>query len=177
VTESPKKTSLIFSFFRVFRVVRVYTGTLCGLGVAETIFLNCPPNFVILVGSTEILFYTEGSRMNNDLGTVILITQFGMGNAENPLQLTLIQKYLQLLLEGNLLPSLICFYTEGVKLVAEGSPVIDTLRKLEEKGVHLVVCSTCLSFYGLQDQVQVGVISGMPDIIEAQWRANKVITI
>jgi hypothetical protein len=29
----------------------------------------------------------------------------------------------------------------------------------------------------LQDQVEVGIVGGMTDIIEAQWRADKVITL
>jgi intracellular sulfur oxidation DsrE/DsrF family protein len=100
-----------------------------------------------------------------------------MGNAEVALQLTLIQKYFQLLLENDLLPSVICFYTDGVKLVVEGSPIIAILKEIETKGVHLIVCSTCLTFFGLQDQVQVGIVGGMTDIIEAQRRADKVITL
>ena len=48
---------------------------------------------------------------------------------------------------------------------------------LEAKGVHLVICSTCLNYFGLEDQVEVGVVGGMTDIIEAQWRADKVITL
>jgi hypothetical protein len=41
----------------------------------------------------------------------------------------------------------------------------------------LVLCSTCLEYYGLLDQVEVGIVGGMTDIIEAQWRAEKVITL
>lgn len=57
------------------------------------------------------------------------------------------------------------------------SPVLDVLQALERKGVTLTICSTCLNFYGLADQVAVGVVGGMTDIIEAQWRADKVIPI
>ena len=109
--------------------------------------------------------------------TVLLITHNGMGHADEPLQHKLIQTYLKLLEDSNTLPAAICFYTEGVKLVTPGSPVIEVLRVLEARGVHLVICSTCLNYYGLQDQVEVGVVGGMTDIIEAQWRADKVITL
>jgi intracellular sulfur oxidation DsrE/DsrF family protein len=71
----------------------------------------------------------------------------------------------------------ICFYTDGVKLVTSGSPVLEQLKQMEAKGVRLIVCSTCLDAMGLADQVQVGIVGGMPDIIEAQVRARKVITI
>jgi hypothetical protein len=64
-----------------------------------------------------------------------------------------------------------------VRLVVEGSPVLDTLKSLESRGVRLVLCSTCLNYYNLLDQVRVGVVGGMTDILEAQIRAGKVITI
>jgi intracellular sulfur oxidation DsrE/DsrF family protein len=76
-----------------------------------------------------------------------------------------------------MLPAAICFYTDGVKLVVEGSPVLEPLKSLEARGVHLIICSTCLSYFGLEDKVRVGVVGGMTDIIEAQWRAGKVITL
>ncbi|HEX3052139.1 MAG TPA: DsrE family protein [Aggregatilineaceae bacterium] len=109
--------------------------------------------------------------------TVILVTNDGMGKGNPELQHILVTKYFQLLLEDGKFPAAICFYADGVKLVCDGSPVLDQLRNLQEKGVHVIVCSTCLSFYGLTDQVQVGLVAGMPDIIEAQWLADKVITI
>jgi selenium metabolism protein YedF len=109
--------------------------------------------------------------------TVILITTNGMGRADQTLQHKLITTYLKLLEDSNTLPAAICFFTEGVKLVTTGSPVIELLEALETKGVHLVNCGTCLNHYSLEDQVQVGVVGGMTDIIEAQWRADKVITL
>lgn len=110
--------------------------------------------------------------------TIILCTKFGMGHTDiNDLGVKLIQKYFSLLLEGDHLPPVICFYTDGVQLVTSGSPVLEQLTQMEAKGVRLIVCSTCLDAMGLADQVQVGIVGGMPDIIEAQVRARKVITI
>ena len=109
--------------------------------------------------------------------TVILVTNDGMGHADIELQHKLITTYFRLLEDSNTLPAAICFYTDGIKLVVEGSPVVDTLKDLEAKGVHLVICQTCLNHFDLADKVQVGVVGGMTDIIEAQWRADKVITL
>lgn len=108
---------------------------------------------------------------------VLLVTNDGMGHSTVELQHKLIGTYLRLLDESNMLPSAICFYTDGVKLVVEGSPVLGQLKSLEAKGVHLIICSTCLNYFGLEERVQVGIVGGMPDIIEAQWRADKVITL
>jgi len=112
-----------------------------------------------------------------DSETVLLITRNGMGDAEPALQQKLITTYLKLLNENNILPAVICFYANGVRLVVEGSPVIDSLKSLEAKGVRLILCSTCLNYYNLTEQVQVGIVGGMTDILEAQRRAGKVISL
>jgi intracellular sulfur oxidation DsrE/DsrF family protein len=100
-----------------------------------------------------------------------------MGEADSELQTKLIQTYFRLINEADTLPAVICFYAEGVQLVVEGSPVLDSLKALEDKGVHLIICNTCLNFYKLADKVAVGIEGGMTDIIEAQRRAAKVITL
>ncbi len=109
--------------------------------------------------------------------TVILIPDNGMGKGPEDLQLILIGKYLELLNQQTELPAAICFYTNGVRLVTEGSPVIEKLRNLEESGVRLIVCSTCLNYFGLAEKVQIGIVGGMGDILTAQCQAGKVITL
>jgi hypothetical protein len=59
----------------------------------------------------------------------------------------------------------------------EGSPVVDELQALNDRGVELILCSTCLDYFGLRDKVQVGIVGGMPDIIEARSAAGKVISL
>jgi intracellular sulfur oxidation DsrE/DsrF family protein len=109
--------------------------------------------------------------------TVLLITRKGMGEADPALMIKLLQTYFKLIDESDTLPAVICFYTEGVQLVVKGSPVLESLQSLEDKGVRLIICNTCLSYFGLSDEVAVGIKGGMTDIIEAQRRAGKVITL
>ena len=108
---------------------------------------------------------------------IILITKDGMGTAHTELQHKLLDTYLRLVLENNSLPAAICFYTEGVKLVTEGSPFLERLAQIEQKGVRLVICSTCLNYFDLVDKVRVGIVGGMQDILEYQINADKVITL
>lgn len=100
-----------------------------------------------------------------------------MGSADMALQRKLLDTYLTLLTENDSLPAAICFYTDGVKLVVEGSPFLEHLSQLERRGVRLIACSTCLNYFGLSEKVRVGIVGGMPDILEAQSRASKVITL
>jgi selenium metabolism protein YedF len=115
--------------------------------------------------------------MTNSENTVIQITNDGMGNADNQLQHLLIKTYLSLLEDNGKLPKAICFHADGVNLVVEGSPVLSELKSLQDDGVFLISCQTCLDYYGLSDKVQVGVVGGMTDILEAQLRAEKVINL
>lgn len=109
--------------------------------------------------------------------TVIQISRYGMGDADEELRIVLARKYLELLAEVEILPESIFFFADGVKLVVEGSPVLGELRALEEKGVRLVACSTCLGHFGLTEKVAAGVAGGMAGLIEAQFGAAKVISI
>ena len=111
------------------------------------------------------------------IDTTLLITRKGMGDADPVLQIKLIQNYFRLLDKSDALPAVVCFYTEGVYLVVDDSPVLESLRSLEAKGVRLIICNTCLNYYELMDRVVVGITGGMTDIIEAQRRASKVITL
>ncbi len=108
---------------------------------------------------------------------VIVINRQGMGTADVALQEKLLDTYLKLLLDSSTLPAAVCFYTDGVKLVVEGSPLLERLKQLEGQGVRLISCSTCLNYFGLTEKVRAGLVGGMPDIIEAQARASKVITL
>lgn len=109
---------------------------------------------------------------------VIVFKSQGLGMTdEQPLKEKLAKSYLNLLLEMDPLPAAICFYTDGVRLTCEGSPVLDELKALEAKGIRLILCQTCLNAFDLADKVEVGVVGGMGDIITAMWQADSVITV
>ncbi len=112
-----------------------------------------------------------------DSDTVMVFTDNGMGKADAELQMKLAKVFLGLLVSGGTSGGKICFYTEGVKLACQGSPVLDELAALQKAGVELVLCKTCLDYFGLVAEVKVGVVGGMPDIIAAMDAARKVITL
>lgn len=109
--------------------------------------------------------------------TVLVITQEGMGSGPPDLQLRLLLVYLKLLLDNGLRPGAICFYTNGVKLLIEGSPVLESLKSLESEGVRMIACKTCLDYFNIGEKIEVGVIGGMGDIQAAMAMAAKVITL
>ena len=114
---------------------------------------------------------------NSSSNVTIVINNNGMGHADTELTHKLAATYLSLLELDGRLPDSICLYAEGVKLATTDSPVLDDLRALVGKGVSLLVCTTCLNFFDLYDELQVGTAIGMREIMDAQWRADKVITL
>ncbi len=111
-----------------------------------------------------------------DKETLILFTRYGLGDAPAELQQKLAGILLNLLNMGTP-PGVLAFYGEGVRLVCEGSPVLEPLKALAGKGTTLVICQTCLDYFGLRDQVRVGTIGGMGDIVAAMGAATKVISV
>jgi hypothetical protein len=61
-----------------------------------------------------------------------------------------------------------------VRLTAEGSPVLDSLKELESAGVQILSCGTCLNHFGLKEKLRVGEISNMYAIIEAISKGHKI---
>jgi intracellular sulfur oxidation DsrE/DsrF family protein len=130
--------------------------------------------------SARRMMTAEGGAMTHEAvnaSTLIMITSDGMGRGDDELSKKLLTTYLTLLVENGTAPGAICFYTDGVKLVVEGSPYLGLLAALEAQGVHLIICTTCLRHYGLFERVEVGVVGGMGDIMAAQQKAEKVITL
>ena len=64
--------------------------------------------------------------------TVIPVNNTGTGKADETLQQTLFGKYMELIVQNDKLPTALCFYAQGMKLICEGSPagwVISWKRK------------------------------------------------
>jgi len=45
---------------------------------------------------------------------------------------------------------------DAVKIITEGSEVLDSLKPLEDAGVEMFSCGTCLGYYGLRDKLKIG---------------------
>jgi intracellular sulfur oxidation DsrE/DsrF family protein len=74
-------------------------------------------------------------------------------------------------------PVQLLFHTEAVSLVTDSSPFVERLRELEARGVHLLTCSTCLSYMGLRDRVAVGKVCGIERMTETMESADTVVAL
>jgi selenium metabolism protein YedF len=112
-------------------------------------------------------------------GPLVLVVQSEfMGRGEHDeLGDILMRGFFHTLGEVEPLPDSIIFFNSGVKLVAEGSPVLEDLQALQQQGLELLACGTCLGYYDLKDQVAVGEVSNMYTIAETILQAGKVVNL
>jgi hypothetical protein len=114
--------------------------------------------------------------MTKEKSIVMVFKQNGMGVSEHPeLPGTLAKTLLALIDESELKPAALCFYGDGVQLCCEGSPVLRLLRRLEARKIPLILCGTCVEALELGEKVEVGIMGGMTDILEAMWSADSVL--
>lgn len=119
---------------------------------------------------------TTRCQVKTDGAYVVAIAGDTMGRGNDELGALLMKAFIHTLLQLEALPDRILFYNAGVKLAARGSDVIDDLQQLAEAGVELLLCGTCVNFYGLAGQTLVGSITNMFEIAGSLAAANRLVT-
>lgn len=107
--------------------------------------------------------------------TVVVISSEYMGDGNPDLGKILMKSYIYALAQQDYLPSTLLFYNGGVKLVCENENVVEDLKSLEAQGVEILVCGTCLNFYGLTEKLLVGSVTNMYTIVEKMNQAALII--
>lgn len=112
------------------------------------------------------------------MSLVYFISSDKIGNQDSELGRKLMHNFFMKLLEAAERPSHIIFVESGVKLLLPEFSAVNALKIMEnEYSVELLACITCLDYYGIKDKIEVGKISGMPEIIASMHESDKVIHI
>lgn len=106
---------------------------------------------------------------------VVVISSDKMGEGDEQLGLLLMSTFINALKDLDELPQKIVFYNKGVKLATNDSPVIGTLKDLEQMGVELTLCGTCINHYSLASVIGVGTISNMYSIAAIMASSGKIL--
>lgn len=115
--------------------------------------------------------------MNDNKRIAIMICTDSIGTDEPGLGKTLMRSYIYSVAEADIKPSVIMFLNKGVNLTTTGSPVLDSLKQLEEEGVEIISCGACLDFYKLKEALEVGTIGNMYTNVENMHEADNTIVI
>jgi len=99
-------------------------------------------------------------------GKVLLLGTEGCGYGDSDLGFQILVDSLESLADREDRPSAIICWNTAVRIVAEGSPLVPRLKRLEEKGMDILVGRSCLVNLELEDKVAVGKVANMNQILD-----------
>lgn len=105
---------------------------------------------------------------------VFLIQSEGLGRGDDKLGTLLMANFLRLLGESKDKPTTLVFWNYGVNLVCEGSQVLDHIKRLEDQGVEILACTTCLEYFDLMDKLKIGKPTTMVKSIQSMLSTDMV---
>jgi selenium metabolism protein YedF len=122
-------------------------------------------------------FNTDDYRCELPAGRnlVYVISSNSMGQGSDELGWALLQTYVTTIGAISPLPSHILLYNGGVKLVTTKGKALEALQDLEKKGVTIWSCGTCLEFFKVEKERQVGSTTNMYDLMATMASAAKVV--
>jgi selenium metabolism protein YedF len=106
---------------------------------------------------------------------VIAVQKDFLGDGDIELGKILLKAFINTLPDTDHKPATVIFLNSGIFMVMEGSPVLDAIKKLEQIEIEILVCGTCLDFYEKKEQLAVGKVSNMYDILDRLTKASKVV--
>lgn len=107
---------------------------------------------------------------------VVVIRSSVMGEGDPELGKVLIKGFIYALSQQEDLPKTMLFYNGGAHLTCEDSASLDDLKELEQRGVRILTCGTCLNFYGLSEKLKVGEVTNMYEIAETMSKASLIVS-
>lgn len=96
---------------------------------------------------------------------VILVASETFGTGDHELGETVLETFFNVLKQQEELPHAIFCMNSGVKALTEASLAALQLKELEQRGVQVLACRTCVDYYGVESALIAGKIGGMNDFI------------
>lgn len=121
-------------------------------------------------------FRTE-TIMPEEVKVVVLVASNLLGSGDERLGSILMRSFLKTLKDAEPRPWRLLLVNSGVRLSTIGSDLLDDLRALEQSGVEILSCGTCLDYYGLLDALQVGMKTNMHEIVSSLVSADRVVRV
>jgi selenium metabolism protein YedF len=114
---------------------------------------------------------------NNDEDIVIFISSDKIGEGADELGELLMSTLFKTIEDISIKPSKFIFMNTGVKLTSVNKDTVKSLKKIEESGIEIINCGTCLDFYEIKDKLKIGRVSNFFEILEILTGADRVISL
>lgn len=126
-------------------------------------------------GETQVSDINEYSPHFEKGDFIVAVTSDKMGEGDENLGKLLLCNFIKALKDLDKLPRKIVFYNRGVLILTDDSGIIEDLRDLEQMGVELLLCATCVNYYHLEEKICAGILSDMYTIAGEMAKAGSVI--
>lgn len=132
-------------------------------------------HYIVSLNVRHLLTPPEELTCTSCTGTVLVIGSDTMGSGSEELGGILMKGFVYAVSKREDLPKTAVFFNGGAKLTTEGSECLEDLRQMEQNGVEILTCGTCLDYYGLKEKLAVGKVTNMYHIAELLFTADKII--
>ena len=133
-------------------------------------------NYAITLGveDASVVSLHEFNEQETSNTIVVFKSQY-MGHGDEKLGTVLAKGCVYAFSQLDNPPKTIIFYNSGVKLLCEENEFVKDLKALQNKGVKIFACGTCLDYYQLKNKLLIGDITNMYDIVDMLNSSNKII--
>ncbi|MBC8079308.1 MAG: DsrE family protein [Gorillibacterium sp.] len=100
------------------------------------------------------------------MNKVVLLSTDSWGKGDAELGKTILETYFAILKQETELPAAIFCMHRGVLALTDESLISLHLKELQDKGVPIFACKTCVDYYGIAERLEAGEISTMKRFIE-----------
>ncbi len=118
---------------------------------------------------------TDRPRVSGSRRVVLLVAKDEFGQGPSDLGGVLMRSFLKVLGGSQAKPARAIFMNAGVRLTTEGSEVLNDIRALEDAGVQILSCGTCLDYFDLKQKLKVGKPTNMNDTVAALMTADHIV--
>jgi selenium metabolism protein YedF len=116
----------------------------------------------------------EEKKEEREIAVLIASTFVG---EDRELGKILMKGFIKTFLNADPKPKKIILINTAVKLACRGSDpeILGALKELSEKGTEIICCATCLNYFNLLDDLEVGIASNAYDVVQALVNSSSVV--
>ena len=141
----------------------------------EAIRLIIRTNSSTIKAVSEEVKAQENEEDDIEKGYVVSVSSDKMGSGDDGLGDILMKSFFFALTKQDKLPEKVVFYNGGALLTTNGSKCLEDIKVLENEGVEIYTCGTCLDYFKKTDKLEVGSVTNMYSIVEILSNAKRVV--
>ena len=148
----------------------------CSVSIDDTgtgFLVSITPSAMSGIGVDEL----PAAPARAHLRKVVFIGSDEIGKGKRELGVTLMKMFLFTGPEAEDRPTTLIFMNSGVRLVTENEETAAYMKALVDRGTVVLVCGTCLDYYGLKEKLKAGSVSNMFEIQSTMISADLFISL